>query len=324
MNQVFGNRASEATGWNLAEANADGEQAIAFAKRILSGRHGRAAESHAGMQWMIAWKCGQSLQRHRYRRPENLGDPRHFIAHINGAPAHENSGRFRRGQQFHGFANFFFRIHQFRIDRREFGYPVGCSLKELDIHRNLHQHRTGHSAYSRAIRFENHGHDITMLHDSPRALRDSRDQFSLIEFVKLISKIDIGTRSSGNHQKRDAIQIAFADTAHGMRDAGCWNDNQASDSPVSSAAHGIGGERSAAFMRDQDGADLFRSIQLIVKLSIVDAWNPKSVRDRQLLQRIPRQRRARFRCSRSHNDFPSTRPERTHPPRNVPSSEPLP
>ena len=72
VDQVGGRLVAVAAGRDLAEARADGEQAVAVAECVLGGGHCGTAQAEPGVQRMIRRERAQALQRRGHRRAEPI------------------------------------------------------------------------------------------------------------------------------------------------------------------------------------------------------------------------------------------------------------
>src|SRR5579859_2366615 len=149
--------------------------------------------------------------------------------------------------------------------------------KQLEIDWNLHQHGPGDAAHGSVIGLKNDAHNFAVLLHLPGALHDAIDEPLLVNAVELETERNVGARAAGDHQQGNAVEIALANPAHGMRNAGSRHDDQATDFSGGGAADGIGGKCAATLMRGENGAYLLGATQLVVNLGGVDAGNTKSV-----------------------------------------------
>ena len=333
VDEVLGNPAAEAARGNLGEPGADREQAIAVHEGVLGRRHRRPGETHARVEGMGCRKRGKALKRRRDRRPEELGDTGHVIGDVDGAPAHEEAGEARLLEEVdRSFEKTLLGLCG-RRGRLEDGQLLDRLLEELQVHGDLDEDRAGDAGHGRSIRVEDRGHDFGVRRGAPRPLRQALQDRVLVELVKLVAEGDVGADAARDHEHGDPVQEGFADAAHGMGDPRGRHDHERSDRAAARSADSVGREGRARLVRDEDGLDLLRLVELVVDLRVVHAGNPERVRHGKLLQGVPHEPGAgplsadpdRLR----HTDAPAivraaTRPVRTQLPRNVPSREPMP
>ena len=162
MNQVFRDRTAETAGRNLAEAGADGEQAITIRKCIFRGRNCSTAEAHPGVQRMVAGKGRETLQGCRNGSTEQVRNFHYEFGNIHCSPADKNPGRMRGTKQFSSSI-------QFAIERdllgnwsRENRNVIHVLAEELQVDRNFHQPRPGKAVDRCTIGLKDHRHNLFM------------------------------------------------------------------------------------------------------------------------------------------------------------------